>query len=110
MKINIKFILTLLVSTLLGLTIYWIDSQPNWNDTGITATLIVLTSVIISYFYKSRPWLWGIIISLWIPLFGIMKSGDYMMLFILLFGLIGSFGGYFIHKLMVPAKTKRNKK
>ena len=107
---NIKFMLTFFVSILLGLVIYRIDSQPNWDDTGITAALIVLTSGLISYFYKSKPWLWGLIISLWIPLFGIMKSGDFMMLFILLFGLIGSFGGYFIYKLMVPAKTKKKKR
>ncbi len=110
MKINIKFVLTLLVSILMGLVIYWVNTLPNWDDAGIIATSIVLTSAVISYFYKTIPLVWGLAISCWIPVFGIIKTGDYKMLLILLFGLIGSLGGYFVRKLMIPAKPQKKKK
>ena len=100
MKANYKFIVFLVLAIVLGLIIAWIDSGPNWDDSGITAALIVFVSGIISMFYPSRPLVWGFAVSAWIPIYGIIKTGNFSLLFILLFGLGGAFLGSFIHKLI----------
>jgi hypothetical protein len=99
MKRNLKFGITLAIAILSGLLIAWIDSRPGWDDSGITATLLVLASGLISYFYKSKPIVWGLAVSCWIPILGIVKSNDFTLLLILIFGFPGAFGGFFIHKL-----------
>ena len=100
MKTNYKFIGLLVLAIALGIIISWIDSRPNWDDTGITAAMIVLVSGIISMIYPSRPLVWGMAVSAWIPINGIIKTGNISLLFILLFGLGGAFIGSFIHKLI----------
>ncbi len=100
MKTNYKFIGLLVLAIVLGVIIAWIDSGPNWDDSGITAAMIVLVSGVISIIYPSRPLIWGLAVSAWIPIYGIIKTGNFSLLFILLFGLGGAFLGSFIHKLI----------
>lgn len=107
MKPTLKFTVTLIIAILCGLIIAWIDSRPNWDDAGIIATLIVIIAGLISYFYKTKPIVWGLAVSCWIPVFGIIKSSDYSLLIIIIFGIIGAFLGFFISKLTSPTKKKK---
>lgn len=100
MKLNHKFIGLFTLAILLGLLIAWIDNSPNWDDTGITALLIALVAGLISFFYPSRPIIWAVAVSCWIPVIGIIKSGNFSLLLILIFGFIGAYLGLFIHKLI----------
>lgn len=69
------------------------DSRPGWDDTGILAGLIVLTSALFGYLYPSRPWIWALTVSSWIPLHALVLSGDFKMLLVTLFGFAGSYLG-----------------
>jgi hypothetical protein len=93
MKPDYKFIAYLVLSLLTGVLIAWIDSRPGWDDTGITAGTIVLVSALFGYLWPSRPWIWALTVSSWIPLHAILSTGDFRMLVIMLFGFAGSYLG-----------------
>ena len=93
MKTNSKFIIYLVLSIAAGILIAWNDSRPKWDDTGITASLIVLTAALFGYLYSSRPWVWALAVGMWIPVHAIVANGDFKMTLVALFGLVGSYLG-----------------
>lgn len=93
MRLDLKFTIILAISICAGLFLAWMDSRPGWDDTGITASLIVLTSAFFGYLYPSRPWIWALTVSSWIPLHAIILTGDFKMLLVCLFGFAGSYLG-----------------
>jgi hypothetical protein len=88
-----KALLTLLASAAIGLIIWRIDSQPNWDDTGITAGMIVISTALISMVSPKRPFICALAVSIWIPLFGIINHSNYGTLLIFVFGFMGAYGG-----------------
>lgn len=93
MKIDRKFIFFLLLSILAGLLIAWIDFRPGWDDTGITAGMIVLTAALFGYLHPAKPWIWALTVSGWIPLHAIILNSDFKMLLVTLFGFAGAYLG-----------------
>ena len=93
MRADYKFIAYLVLSVLAGVLIAWMDSRPGWDDTGITAGTIVLVSALFGYLWPSRPWIWALTVSSWIPLHAIRSTGDFRMLIIMLFGFAGAYLG-----------------
>lgn len=98
MKPNIKFLMMLILSVSCGLLIAWNDLRPGWDDTGITAGLIVLTSALFGYLNPERPWIWALSVSSWIPVYSIATTGDFKMLLVALFGFAGSYLGSAVKK------------
>lgn len=88
----------LALSVSCGLLIAWIDNRPGWDDTGITAGLIVLTAALFGFLTPERPWVWALTVSSWIPLYSITKTGDFKMLLVTLFGFAGSYLGAAVKK------------
>ena len=101
---DIKFWITAVLSTLGGMTIAWIDSQPGWDDSGITVGMLYLLSGVAGFFNPKKLWLWAILCGLWIPVVGILRRGDVMMLLVLLTTFAGSYSGGIIRKMV--SKTK----
>lgn len=99
MKADKRFWLLFAFSVLIGLLIAWIDSSPNWDDTGITVVMIVIAAGVFGYLYPKYSFVWALTVSMWIPLWNIVNSGDYSILIVLLFGFIGAYIGFFIKKL-----------
>ena len=59
----------------IGLVIAYVDSTPKWDDTGITATMLLLMAALISGLSARRPWLWAILIGAWIPILEFSSAG-----------------------------------
>jgi uncharacterized ion transporter superfamily protein YfcC len=59
----------------IGLVIAYVDSQPTWDDTGITATMLLLMAALVSGISARRPWLWAILIGAWIPIIEVSSAG-----------------------------------
>jgi hypothetical protein len=98
MSIDYKFTTWLLLSVISGIFIAWIDSLPGWDDTGITAGLIVVTSALFGFLHPEKPWIWALATGIWIPVHSITASGDYKMLFITMFAFIGAYLGASVKK------------
>ena len=95
---NKKFYLITGIAAVTGMVITWIDSRPNWDDTGITVGLILVSSLIFGLLARRKPWLIALAVGLWIPLQGIFKSQDFGLLIALIPAFIGAFVGYSLRK------------
>ena len=94
------FNIYVLLSIVTGLAIAWIDSQPNWDDTGITVGLILLATTIFSFFAVKRPWLIALAVSSWIPAWAILSTHNYGAFLAFIPGFIGAYAGYLINYLI----------
>jgi len=95
------------VAVLAGLFSAYVDSRPNWDDTGILVGSLLLVSGLLTLLGHRRPWLVALAVGIWIPLHDIYLSHDFRMLIILLIPLIGAYGGWLvrlgIRKTVYPA-------
>ncbi len=78
----------------IGLSIGYVDSRPTWDDTGITVGLILLASAVTAGLSGRRPWLWAVLIGVWVPAFELSGSAGAASLVALLVAAIGSAIGY----------------
>jgi hypothetical protein len=78
-----------------GLAIAWIDTRPEWDDTGITAGLILLASGLGSL-AGIQPWLTAAIVVG--PILVAELSGGTGVLLAIPIALAGAFSGAFIRR------------
>jgi hypothetical protein len=83
-----------------GLFIAWIDSRPNWDDTGITVGLVFSFAAMLGTASRRRPWLWGLAVGGWIPLAGLLLRGEPATLLALVAGMAGAYAGAGIRRLL----------
>jgi hypothetical protein len=97
----------LAVAVLAGLFSAYVDSRPTWDDTGILAGGLLLISGLLTLLGHRKPWLIALAVGVWIPLHDIYLSHDLRMLLVLLFPLVGAYGGWLvrlgIRKTLHPA-------
>ena len=97
----------LAVAVLAGLFSAYVDSRPTWDDTGILAGGLLLISGLLTLLGHRKPWLIALAVGIWIPLHDIYLSHDLRMLLVLLFPLVGAYGGWLvrlgIRKTLHPA-------
>jgi len=89
---------TILLATavLAGLFSAYVDSRPTWDDTGILAGGLLLISGLLTLLGHRKPWLIALAVGIWIPLHDIYLSHDPRILLVLLFPLIGAYGGWLV--------------
>jgi hypothetical protein len=97
----------LAVAVLAGLFSAYVDSRPTWDDTGILAGGLLLVSGLLTLLGHRKPWLIALAVGIWIPLHNIYLSHDFSLLLVLLFPLVGAYGGWLvrlgIRKTLHPA-------
>jgi len=95
-----KFTLLVIASISLSMLFGWVDTFPTWNDTGITAFTVLITSLVFGLMMPRYAWLWAIIISAGICLFNIYWYNNFESLMVLPFAFSGSYGGVFIRRII----------
>jgi len=95
-----SFILSASLACTFGIIIAWIDSQPNWDDAGISVFMVLLVSMIGGYLAKRKPWLIALAVGIWIPLYGIYSTQNFGSLLALLPGFIGAYTGWWIERIL----------
>jgi hypothetical protein len=86
----------------IGLTLGYLDSRPSWDDAGITAALLLLSSAICATLSSHRPWLWALLIGIWIPLIEIRGAAGLASLAALAISTLGAFAGYRLVRVRPP--------
>ena len=86
----------------LGLLIAYMDSRPNWDDTGITALALFVCGAVYGALGPRRYCLWGLVIGMWIPLAGILTAGNFGSLLALVFSFVGACTGMAGRKTFSP--------
>jgi hypothetical protein len=92
------------LALVLGLTITYVDSSPGWDDTGVSAAAVLGTSGLFGMLYPARPWLWALLVGVWIPASGIVREFNYASLLALVFSFAGAYAGAVVRKTLVPAR------
>lgn len=88
-----------IIAAAIGIAIAVIDASPTWDDTGITAGALLITAFIVSALAGRRPWLWALLIGVWVPATAIVKGGDPAVLLALAFAVAGAYAGYAVSGL-----------
>lgn len=91
------------VAIALGLLIGYVDSRPTWDDTGVTAGVLLISTAILGALAPQRPWVWALCVGLWIPIFGIATSSNYGSLIAVAIAFVGAYGGMLLRRTFVPA-------
>jgi hypothetical protein len=89
--------LLLAVAVLAGLFSAYVDSRPNWDDTGILAFGILIVSGFLTLLGARRPWLIALAVGIWIPLHDIFILHNYGSILALVFAFVGAYGGWLVH-------------
>jgi hypothetical protein len=79
-----------------GAAIGYVDSRPGWDDTGITAGLLILAAGTAAAVSGRRPWLWALLVGGGTPLLEIPTGGSPASLAALLFAAAGAFAGWLV--------------
>jgi len=93
---NLMQKLLLGIAVLAGLFSAYVDSRPNWDDTGILAFGILIVSGLVALLGYRRPWLVALAVGLWIPLRGIFVTHNYGSILALVFAFVGAYGGWLV--------------
>jgi hypothetical protein len=89
-----------LVAFLVGLGIAWNDSRPTWDDTGITAGLLVMAAAVFGVIDPSRWWLWALVVGVGTPLLEIGGESGSASLAAFVFSGVGAAGGAGVRRLL----------
>jgi hypothetical protein len=65
------FLFLLLVALMLGMLIFMVDSSPGWDDTGVSAAMVLVASGLMGAIHPARAWVWALAVGLWVPLMGL---------------------------------------
>jgi hypothetical protein len=88
------------IALMVGFAILFVDSQPHWDDTGITVFALLACGGIIGLLSGKRPWLFALAIGLWLPAYYIITRQDFSMLITLLFPLVGAYAGWLVRRVL----------
>jgi len=106
MRMGLGSLLLLAFALALGPAIAWVDSRPNWDDTGITAGVVFLVAALFGAISPRRAWLWALAIGGWIPVLGIASHRNYGTLIALAPAFIGAYIGAFLRSLVLPPASE----
>ena len=95
-----------ILAVVCGLLIAWVDSRPSWDDTGVTVGAVFLAAAFFAALLPRHPWLWGLAIGAWIPVFGIFQNHSYGSLVALAVALLGAYVGAFARKALASGPKK----
>lgn len=84
-----------------GGCIAYVDSRPTWDDTGITVFALLASSGLLGLLGPKKPWLWALLVGLWLPLYSITTRHDFSMLVTLVFPFLGAYAGMLVRKQVI---------
>ncbi len=88
-----------------GVLTTWMDSRPNWDDTGVTALAVLVSCILLGALGPKRPWLWALAVGLWIPILGIALHRNYGTLLALAFAFAGSYAGMLLRRSLETTRV-----
>lgn len=84
------------IAAAIGLFSLFVETRPAWDDTGILVVGIFLACGLLVLIGYQRPWLLALVVSIWIPLYRIIFSGNYETVIVLVVAFIGAYASWLI--------------
>jgi len=104
------FVFLILVALMLGMLIFMVDSSPGWDDTGVSAAMVLAASGLMGAIHPRRAWVWALAVGLWVPVMGLaLDSAAFhpASVLALAFSTVGAYAGAFIGRLLTEPDTPR---
>ncbi len=92
-----------IIAIAIGHFFAFVESRPNFDDTGALVVAIVITSAIFASVFPRRPWLWALAVGMWIPLHSLIHNGDRVSAVALLVALAGAYSGAWLRRSFAHA-------
>ena len=92
----------LVIALLMGCAIGYIDSRPSWDDTGITAGLIMLSAAALTFGAPKRAAIIALFVGAPVVLFNYLTSGRLDSLIALLMAVVGAGIGFSLRRFSAP--------
>jgi hypothetical protein len=96
----------LAVAVALGWLFAYVDSRPTWDDTGILVGAMIISCAVLGVLRPRQAWLSAVCAGIWIPLLGIIMSGNFSSLVALLFAFVGAYLGVGMRHLWSAANAR----
>lgn len=91
-------------SLVLGLFFAYVDSRPNWDDTGVLVGAIVLSCGVLGALGPQRPWLWALLVGLPMPVYSFLTTHQPPASAVaIVFAFVGAYAGFGLRKMMAHA-------
>ena len=76
-----------------SVAIAYVDSRPTWDDTGITAGVLVCVCGLLGLAAPRRAWIWALVVGGGIPIAAVITGYGLASLLAVLFALAGAYAG-----------------
>jgi hypothetical protein len=110
MAANRRLVTLCVVALICGIAIGWNDSRPAWDDTGITAGLLVVASAVFGFIDPRRWWAWALLIGVGTPLFEIAGATGSASIAAFVFSGLGAAGGAGASRLLRSDRPSRRRR
>jgi hypothetical protein len=110
MTANRRLIALAAVALVAGLAIGWNDSRPTWDDTGVTAGLLVVGGAVFGVLDPRRWWLWALLVGVGTPLFEVGGATGTASLAAFVFSGVGAAGGAGASRLLRSDRPRRGRR
>ncbi len=94
------FPFSVVLSLFFGLGIAWIDSRPTWDDTGITVFMVLISAFACGFIASRKPWLIAVLVSIWIPLAGLVLAQNAGGILALAPAFVGAYAGFWFKQII----------
>ncbi len=105
MPIRSREVVLGILAVVAGLAIAVLDSRPGWDDTGITAVLLAVAAGLVAAASGRRPWLWAVLVGMWVPVLEIPATGEGGPILALAIAGIAALAGYGFARLLEHPAT-----
>jgi hypothetical protein len=85
-----------------------LDSSPGWDDTGVSAAMVLVASGLIGAIHPARAW--ALAVSLWVPLMSLAlgPAGFHLAsVLALVFATVGAYAGALVGRLLTESDSVR---
>jgi hypothetical protein len=108
MVANRRLITLAAIALIVGIAIGWNDSRPTWDDTGITAGLLVVAAAAFGVVDPRRWWLWALLVGVGTPLVEMSGEVGSASLAAFVFSGVGAAGGAGATRLLRSDRPRRS--
>jgi hypothetical protein len=93
-RISISDLLLAIGAIAAGIVLALIDSGPRFDDSGILAGGLFFAAAVVTFAAGRSPWLWTLLVGLWVPLVEIAQGRGAGGIAAFLFSGLGAGAGY----------------
>lgn len=99
-----------LLALIIGVAIAYVDSRATWDDAGITAGALFITSAVLAVLSPRAAWLIGVVVGLPVLAFNIVLHGNFGAVMGIVVSLVGAGVGRLVGKAIgrreMPSSTQ----